>query len=71
MIDKKQLTIENKEMLPLFPTCVWKFQLKPEDAERVNNNIKKKLNELTAGRPRLSPGTKWQTEQQLNHLKEF
>jgi uncharacterized protein (TIGR02466 family) len=71
MIDKKQLTVENREILPLFPTCVWKSQLKPEDAERVNNKIKKKLDELTAGKPRLSPGEKWQTEQRLHHLEEF
>ena len=71
MADKNQLTVESREILPLFPTCVWKLRLKPEDAERVNNKIKKKLNELTAGKPRLSPGKTWQTEQQLHHFKEF
>ncbi len=71
MIDKKQLAVESREILPLFPTSVWKLRLKPEDAERVNNSIKKKLNELTAGKPRLSPGKTWQTEQQLHRFKEF
>lgn len=71
MVDKRQLTVESKEILPLFPTCVWKLQLKPEDAERINNNVKRKLNELTAGKPELAPGKNWQTEQRLHQLEEF
>ena len=69
MADNKKIAVESRDVLPVFPTRVWKSQLKPEDAERVNNKIKKKLNELTAGEPKLSSGKTWQTEQQLRHFE--
>lgn len=71
MADKQNFTVESREILPLFPTCVWKLQLKPQDAERINDKIKKKLDELTVDRPRLSSGKMWQTEQRLHSLDEF
>ncbi len=71
MADKQKFTVESRTMLPLFPTCVWKTQLKPEDYTEINSRIKKKLNELLADRPRPSPGETWQPEQKLHGLDEF
>ncbi len=71
MADKQKLTVESREILPLFPTCVWKTQLKSEDYTQINNKIKKKLDELLADRPRQSRGEMWQTEQKLHGLDEF
>ncbi len=64
-------TVEATEVVSLFPTYVWCTQLKREDYEVINQPIKRKLAELTAGFPRLEPGDKWQTDQELHKLQEF
>lgn len=71
MIETSNLTVEASEIVPLFPTYVWCTQLKQQDYEVINEKIKNKLTELTAGNPKLKPGEKWQTEQELHTLKEF
>ncbi|MFQ6022779.1 MAG: 2OG-Fe(II) oxygenase family protein [Acidiferrobacterales bacterium] len=71
MFDTSNLTVEKKEVVALFPTFVWKTQLKREDYEVINEKIRNKLKELTADKPSLEPGNKWQTEQELHKLEEF
>ena len=63
--------VESTEMLPVFPTLVWKVQLKPETHEPINARIKKKLESLAAATPDLPPNGKWQTNQELHELEEF
>ena len=71
MADKKKIDVESKKILPLFPTCLWTTQLKPEHYERMNSDIKKSLDKLFAGKPRPMPGQHLQTEQNLHQLDEF
>ena len=71
MADEKKTDVESKEVLPLFPTCLWKTQLKPEHYERINSDIKKSLDKLFAGKPRPMSGQHLQTEQKLHQLEEF
>lgn len=71
MIDINNLTVEKTEIVPLFPTYVWCTQLKREDYQPINEKIKVKLTELMADKPRLQPGEKRQTEQELHTLDEF
>ena len=71
MFDTSNFTLENKEAVPLFPTFVWSMQLKRKDYEEINEKIRNKLKELTADKPVLKPGKKWQTEQELHKLEEF
>lgn len=63
--------IEETEVIPLFPTFIWKTKLKPETAARINERITRKLKQLTADLPELRPGGKWQTDQSLHRLEEF
>ncbi|MDX1486834.1 MAG: TIGR02466 family protein [Acidiferrobacterales bacterium] len=63
--------VENNEVIPLFPTFIWRTQLKPQEAERINTRIKSKLSELTNTLPQLPTGGKWQTDQTLHQLEEF
>ncbi|GMQ89769.1 MAG: hypothetical protein BMS9Abin10_0103 [Gammaproteobacteria bacterium] len=69
--DENALPVDKTEVLALFPTFVWRIELKPEDSEVINQKIKQKLDELTAGKLNLEPGEKWQTEQNLHKLDEF
>lgn len=71
MAENAEGIIEDTEVIPLFPTFVWKTQLKPDQAARINERITGKLKQLTAGLPDLPPGGKWQTDQTLHHLDEF
>ena len=71
MADKKKIDVESKEVLQFFPTTLWKTQLKPEDYERMNGDIKKSLDRFFAGKPRPMPGQHLQTEQKLHQLEEF
>lgn len=71
MVDQITLPVEKTEVLTLFPTFVWRTQLKAQDYEVINRKIKQKLKELTAGKLKLEPGEKWQTDQCLHELDEF
>jgi len=64
-------TVEGTEVIPLFPTFVWKTKLKPDQAARINQHITVKLKQLAADLPELPPGGKWQTDQTLHQLEEF
>jgi len=57
---------------PFFPTYVWVHDLKPEIYQRLNPQLLKDLDEMTAPRPPLPPGNhSWQTEQRLHEIEEF
>ncbi len=71
MVDRITLPLEKTEVLTLFPTFVWRTPLKTQDYEAINRKIKQKLKELTAGKLKLEPGEKWQTDQSLHERDEF
>lgn len=71
MAAKPAPPVDSTEIVPLFPTLVWKFQLSRDAYEPINEKIKVKLMELAQATPGLSPGGKLQTEQTLHHLSEF
>jgi uncharacterized protein (TIGR02466 family) len=63
MTELLKVQMTSKEVLPLFPTLVWKSQLSPETHEPLNRKILEKLDELTAGEAPLQVGGMWQTDQ--------
>jgi uncharacterized protein (TIGR02466 family) len=71
MAVKQAPTIDSTEIVPLFPTLVWKMQLSRDTYEPINEKIKAKLAELARATPDLAPGGKLQTDQTLHHLSEF
>ena len=71
MADESGLAVAKTEVVRLFPTFVWKTELKAEVYEPMNKTIKTKLCEATASLPALAPGEKWQTSQELHTLEEF
>ena len=64
-------TLDSTEIVPLFPTLVWKMQLSRDSYEPMNAKIKAKLAELAQATPGLAPGGKLQTDQTLHHQPEF
>ena len=71
MVDEPSLVVANTELMSLFPTFVWKAELKTEVYGPMNETIKAKLREATASLPTLKVGEKWQTNQELHELPEF
>lgn len=61
MQDPQGIRFSNQEVLPLFPTMVWKWQLDPTTHEPLNAKIMHILNGKTADAPPLDPGGMWQT----------
>ena len=64
-------TVESTEIVPLFPTLVWKMQLSRDTYEPINAKIESKLMELAQATPELATNGKLQTDQTLHHLPEF
>lgn len=63
--------VASTEAVPLFPSFVWKTQLKQECFEPLNARMLAKLRTLTASNPPLRPGDKYQTAQNLHQQAEF
>lgn len=55
----------------MFPTFVWKAQLKPEVHQRINKNARRKLDQLREALPALVAGQAWQSDQNLHELDEL
>ena len=62
---------QSAEMLALFPTLVWKTQLKPEAAGPLNDAIRAKLESMMSRHPPLEYAQSFQTSQDLHRLPEF
>ena len=60
--------IEHSEILPVFPTFVWKLQLRRSASERINRNV---LAKLASVRKTTSPGQGWQSEPDWHALPEL
>jgi uncharacterized protein (TIGR02466 family) len=71
MDNKRDLNFEAADVLRMFPTFVWKADLKPDVHQSLNENIVRKLDQIRRGEPKLAPGRAWQSEQPLHTLDEF
>ncbi len=63
--------VEKSDLVALFPTFVFRTQLKPVDFARINRDVADKLAALIAkSGPRID-ASRWQTQQRLHELAEF
>ena len=62
---------ESVHPLRMFPTVVWKAQLKPHLRSRLNEGIRAKLAELRRGAATLGQGQAWQSGHALHELQEL
>ena len=63
--------LETPEVLRLFPTFVWKCQLRPEVHRRVNATILTRVHEMRHGLQALGRGEAWQSGHGLHRLEDF
>ena len=60
--------IMDSEVLPLFPTFVWKTQLARDPQQPINDRIGRALKAMA---PELEYGQAWQSQHGLHELEEF
>jgi uncharacterized protein (TIGR02466 family) len=63
--------IEASDVIPMFPTLLWKILVKPELRDAIDAKILATLGSMRRGLPRLESGHGWQSEQTLHDREEF
>ena len=63
--------IEASDVIPMFPTLLWKIQVKPELRDAIDAKILATLGSMRRDLPRLEPGRGWQSEQTLHDREEL
>lgn len=59
------------DVIPMFPTLVWRIQLEPDLHRSINAKIAHSLERMRSHLPKLEPGHGWQSEQTLQDREEF
>jgi uncharacterized protein (TIGR02466 family) len=70
-ISGKHSWIENSDVVSLFPTLVWKIQLRAEVHEPIDASALGLLHSLRQGLPELKPGEAWQSGHALHQREEL
>lgn len=68
-ISGKHSWIESSDVVSLFPTMVWKIQLRAEVHESIDASVLGLLDSMRQGRPALEPGDAWQSGHALHRRK--
>jgi len=63
--------IEASDVIPMFPTLLWKILVKPELRDAIDAKILTTLGSMRRDLPRLESGHGWQSEQTLHDREEF
>ena len=63
--------IEASDVIPMFPTLLWKILVKPELRDAIDAKILATLGNMRRDLPRLESGHGWQSEQTLHDREEF
>jgi uncharacterized protein (TIGR02466 family) len=71
MASPRERWIEASEVVPMFPTLLWKIRLKAQLREAIDARILSALEVLRRGLPKLEPGRGWQSEQALHEREDF
>jgi uncharacterized protein (TIGR02466 family) len=63
--------IEASDVMPMFPTLLWKILVKREFRDAIDAKILAMLGSMRRDLPRLEPGQGWQSEQTLHDREDF
>ncbi len=63
--------IEASDVIPMFPTLVWKIQLEAQLREAIDSQLLAAIARMRRGLPPLAPGQGWQSVQSLHELDDF
>jgi uncharacterized protein (TIGR02466 family) len=71
MVKDSDAWLEASDVVPMFPTLVWKILLKAELRDAIDAKVLATLEQLRRDLPTLNPGDGWQSEQTLHQREEF
>ena len=71
MVSDTHPWIQASDVIPMFPTLVWKISLEPELRDAIDTKVMATLESLRRGLPVLEAGHGWQSEQTLHEREEF
>lgn len=71
MAEAKETWIESSDVVAMFPTLVWKLQLREASSQAINARILAVLDAIRTDLPPLASGQGWQSEQTLHGREEF
>jgi uncharacterized protein (TIGR02466 family) len=71
MSDERDRSIEASDVIPVFPTLVWKISLKPDAHDAMDARMLAAVGEMRRDLPVLEPGNGWQSETTLHRRPEF
>lgn len=71
MTENSESRVEASEVLPVFPTFIWKVQLVPGFHRSVNEKILELLASKMGPAPELADGAAWQSDQSLHELEDL
>src|SRR5215813_15007699 len=63
--------IEKQEIQEIFPTPLWIVDLQPAAAAALNAVLKSEIERIIEPRPKIPPGSNWQTPQDLHTRPAF
>ena len=63
--------IEESDVVPMFPTLVWKIQVRPELQREIDAGIVAVLEAMRKDLPRVGPAHGWQSSQNLHERAEL
>jgi uncharacterized protein (TIGR02466 family) len=71
MVSDTHPWIQASDVIPMFPTLVWKISLEPELRDAIDTKVMATLESLRRDLPVLEAGHGWQSEQTLHEREEF
>jgi uncharacterized protein (TIGR02466 family) len=71
MVEKKVRWLHTSDVVPMFPTLVWKIQLEERLCNTISARTLPALSLLRTQEPPLRPGQGWQSVQTLHMFEEF
>ena len=71
MVKRNDRWFEASDVIPMFPTLVWKIQIKTKLRDAIDAGILTALKRIRRDIPQLAPGQGWQSDQTLHALDEF
>lgn len=71
MLEESGRRIGVSDVIPMFPTLVWKVEQHTQLSEAINAKALAALSHIRRDRPPLAPGAGWQSTQTLHELGDF
>jgi uncharacterized protein (TIGR02466 family) len=71
MLTKRARWVLSSDVIPMFPTLVWKIQLEVRLQKEIDTKVSTLLKRMRAATPSLTPGHGWQSVQNLHTREEF